>query len=309
MAGALEGDAEVVVERCHGRIDLDRAGERTERLRELPLADVHARQVVQRPHVAVIEHERLPIGADGTGGVAQFALHAAEQPEAFARPGIDLERRLDVRQRVLGLVLFDEHAAQVELTLDVGRVLLERPPERVDRPVAVSRLPRGEAEHVVPPHVVGLSGGVRREQPCRLVVPLLFECRVCLLERDRPGDDRCGGGRARRLRRDSGDFGCVRVGGLGALVAAGREDQGSDRDDGETVPHKLLLVGVRAPRKSRRRASDRLSPISHRHNRLWENARALVSGRTRNQPARCVHQDTGYSRLIACRRMIFNKLA
>src|SRR5207247_9204479 len=42
-----------------------------------------------------------------------------------------------------------------------------------------------------------------------------------------------------------------------------------------------LLVGVRAPSKSRRRASDRLSAISRRRNRLGKNAKAVVSGWTR----------------------------
>src|SRR6266545_5691123 len=82
VARVLEGDSEIVVERGHGRVDLDRTGERSERLLEPGLTDVYPRQVVHRPQVAPVEDDRALERRDGPRGIAQLVPDAAEQAVA-----------------------------------------------------------------------------------------------------------------------------------------------------------------------------------------------------------------------------------
>ena len=200
MPGALEGDAQIVLECRHARVDLDRARDRAQRLDEVLLADGDAAKVVHRPRVARVEHDRPLERLRRAGGIAELVLHPAEQPIALVGRRVESQCRLDFRQRFLRLALVEQDAAQVETALDVGRVLLDRLPKRAHGLVAVARLPGREAEHVIAPHVVGLLARVRGEQPHRLVVMLPRVGALRILEGHRSRRGRRGRGRdARRL--------------------------------------------------------------------------------------------------------------
>src|SRR6266702_5021107 len=79
VGGALQGSSQIGMERRDGRIDLDRAGERPEGFLELTLTDVHLGQVVHRPGVTLVQHDRFLVRFDRTARVAELALHPAEQ--------------------------------------------------------------------------------------------------------------------------------------------------------------------------------------------------------------------------------------
>src|SRR4029077_9035276 len=124
VGGALQGSSQIGMERRDGRIDLDRAGERPEGFLELTLADVHLGQVVHRPGVTLVQHDRLLVRFDRTARVAELALDPAEQAVSLVRRGIDRHDPLDVGKRFLRLALLDQHPAQVQAALHVGRILL-----------------------------------------------------------------------------------------------------------------------------------------------------------------------------------------
>src|SRR5207249_10990282 len=108
------------------------------------LIDVEEGQVVYRPGVARVEDDRPLELLDRPGRVAELVLEATEQAVTLARRGVDPQRRFDVREGLLWLALLHQHAAQVDVALQVGRVLLERPSQRFDRSITVARLPGGE---------------------------------------------------------------------------------------------------------------------------------------------------------------------
>src|SRR5204862_38316 len=84
--------------------------ERPEGFLELTLTDVHLGQVVHRPGVALVQHDRFLVRFDRTARVAELALHPAEQAVSLVRRGIDRHDPLDVGKRFLRLALLDQHS-------------------------------------------------------------------------------------------------------------------------------------------------------------------------------------------------------
>src|SRR5713101_7519594 len=85
VGGALQGSPQIGMERWDRRIDLDGPGERSERVLVPTLTDVHLGQVVHRPGVPLVEYDRLLERFDRAGGIAQLALHPAEQAVTLIR--------------------------------------------------------------------------------------------------------------------------------------------------------------------------------------------------------------------------------
>src|SRR5207302_8392281 len=220
---------------------------------ELTLTDVHLGQVVHRPGVTLIQHDRFLVRFDRTARVAQLALHPAEQAVSLVRRRIDGDDPLDVGKRFLRLALLDQHPAQVQAALHVRRILFQRLRERAHRRIAVTRLPGREAEHVEAPDVVRVLARVAREQAQRFVVALLGIRRLGAVERHGSGAGGTGRRRnARRLGRHGRYLGRIRVARLRVLVPARAGDARGDdaRDDGELAHEILLLVGRSSERRS-----------------------------------------------------------
>ena len=227
------------MERCDRRIDLDGPGERPERVLEPTLTDVHLGQVVHRPGVTPVQHDRPLERLDRPGRIPELALHSAEHAVDLVRRRVDLERRFGVRQRLLRLALLGQHPAQVQAALHVSRVLLQRLCECLHRGVAVARLPGREPEHVEAPDILRVLARIAREQPHRFVVALLGEGGLGAVERHGSrGDGTARGRHARPLGRHGRHFGRVRVARLGVLVPAPAGDERGDnaRDD-DDLPH------------------------------------------------------------------------
>ena len=227
------------MERCDRRIDLDGPGERPERVLEPTLTDVHLGQGVHRPGVTPIQHDRPLERLDRPGRIPELALHSPEHAVDLVRRRVDLERRFDVRQRLLRFALLNQHPAEVQAALHVSRVLLQRLCECPHRGVAVARLPGREPEHVEAPDLVRVLARIAREQPHRFVVALLCIGGLGAVERHGScGDGTARARRARRLGRHGRHFGRVCIPRLGMVVPARAGDERADdaRDDDE-LPH------------------------------------------------------------------------
>jgi hypothetical protein len=122
VAGPLERDTEVVLERRHFRRQLHGTSQRPHRVVERLLVDEHQAQVVHRPHVGRVEHQRLVVGRDRLVRLSLGIMGATDQPVRFAQRFVDPQHDFEHADRRIGLIFIEQHPAQVQVALHVRRI-------------------------------------------------------------------------------------------------------------------------------------------------------------------------------------------
>ena len=217
-------------------LELVGAGQGTDRILVPLQPDVQRAEVVYRPGVAVVLHNRTLIRHDRVIGLALRFERAALQPQRFARRRIERDRLLDVLKGAVRLLFLEQHTAQVEVALDVRRIDRERLHERTLGLGAIARLPRRQAKHVEAPRIVGPAFGVGLEEHGGVIVAPRAIGGIRYLERNGSADHerRLFGATAvdvaRRHRTGRLGDGLAGTSLIGRTLAARGKSVGGDRD-------------------------------------------------------------------------------
>jgi hypothetical protein len=124
--GVLERHAQIVLKlRC---VLLQRHGPRQQcqRVAGAFLFEKQETEVVHRPRISCVECDRATIRVRGIVGLVLCGVDAAKQALHVNRAGIDFARVREPDERIVEAVLIDQDSTQVDETLEVIRVDLQR---------------------------------------------------------------------------------------------------------------------------------------------------------------------------------------